>query len=234
MMATSLAANSARSLEHVAVIGAAGGLGQAILRVCRAEGIRFTAIVRARPERITDVPNGSRVIVVTSLADRGALTEAFSGVDAVLTALGVTAASFDSPALLSKNTTTVEASMLAAGVDRLIMVNTLLSTGPGKPRSRAVRFFSSIPGKVGRGISEQQGVADALGDGAFASLRWTLVRAGVNSRGKNERPAASAEWDDAVNSWMPVSYEAMARWMLEEAAANDFIRAAPLVSRRRR
>src|SRR3954447_19332091 len=87
----------------VAVIGAAGGLGQGILRVCRAEGIGFTAIVRSRPERITDVPDGSRVTVITSLADQDALTKAFSGVDAVLTALGLTSASFDRSALLSRN-----------------------------------------------------------------------------------------------------------------------------------
>lgn len=133
MMATAVADNPARSLEHVAVIGAAGGLGQAIVRVCRAEGIRFTAIVRSRPERITDNPDGSRVVVVTSLADEGALKEAFSGANAVLTALGVTAACFDSSALLSRNTATVEASMLNAGADRRIMINTLLTARPGKP-----------------------------------------------------------------------------------------------------
>ena len=77
-------------------------------------------------------------------------------------------------------------------------------------------------------------MVDALGSGAFSSLRWTLVRAAVNSRGKDERPVASAEWDKALNSWWPVSYRAMARWMLEEAAANEFIRAAPVVSRRRK
>ena len=65
--------------RRVAVIGAAGGLGQGILRVCRAENIAFTAIVRSRPERITDVPEGSRVVIVTSLADRAALTERFPG-----------------------------------------------------------------------------------------------------------------------------------------------------------
>src|SRR5947209_2617493 len=47
--------------HHVAVIGAAGGLGQGILDVCRTEGIGFTAIVRSRPERITNVPRGSRI-----------------------------------------------------------------------------------------------------------------------------------------------------------------------------
>ena len=220
--------------HHVAVIGAAGGLGQGILSVCRAKAIGFTAIVRARPERISDVPKGSRVAVVTSLADRSTLTEAFSGAAAVLAVLGLTSTSHDRSALLSANMTTVEESMLAAGVDRIIVINTMLASSPGEPASRAMRFFSWMPGTTGRGASEQQAVVDALGTGAFSSLRWTLVRAGVNSRGKDEVPVASADWDGALNSWFPVSYEAMGQWMLEEAAANKFVRTAPLVSRRRR
>ncbi|MCG3198975.1 MAG: hypothetical protein GHCLOJNM_03482 [bacterium] len=219
--------------HHVAVLGAAGGLGQGILRVCRAEGIGFTAIVRSRPERITVVPARSRVAVVQSLADRAALTGAFSGADAVLTALGVTSKSYDRSALLSANMATVEEAMLAAGVDRVIVINTLIASQPGKPARWIMRFFSWMPGSVGRGASEQQAVVDALGRGAFSSLRWTLVRAGLNSRGKNEPPVASVDWDGALNSWLPVSYEAMGRWMLEEAAANVFVRAAPIVSRRR-
>lgn len=220
--------------RHVAVLGAAGGLGQGILSVCRTEGIDFTAIVRSRPERITDLPGRSRVVVVDSLADVSALTDAFSRTDAVLTALGVTATAHDRSALLSANMAVVKQSMMAAGVDRIIMINTLLTSLPGSPPSRLMRFFSWMPGNMGRGATEQQAVVDALGGGAFASLRWTLVRAAVNSRGSDERPVASADWPGALNSWAPVSYAAMGRWMLEESVANNFIRAAPLVSRRRR
>ncbi len=220
--------------RHVAVIGAAGGLGRGILAVCREESIGFTAIVRSRPERISDVPAGSRVAVVTSLADRSALTAAFAGADAVLTALGVTATSRDRSASLSENMQTVEQAMLAAGVDRIVVINTLLSSGPGRPASPLMRFFSWMPGTMGRGATEQLSVADALGRGEFSSLRWTLVRGGLSSRGKDDPPVASAEWAGALNSWMPVSYRAMAQWMLQEAAAGNFVRAAPLVSRRRR
>ena len=220
--------------RHVSVIGAAGGLGQGILTVCRAEGIGFTALVRSRPERITNLPNGSRIVVVQSLAHQTALTEAFSGADAVLTATGITSTSFGSSALLSVNMPTIEASMNAAGVDRIIVVNTLLTSLPGKPTSRTMRFFFWMPGTMGQGACELQAVVDALGHGAFSSLRWTLVRAGVNARGTDERPVASADWEGALNSWSPVSYESMGRWMLEESVANEFVRAAPLVSRRRR
>ena len=218
--------------QYVAVIGAAGGLGQSILNLCRAEGIGFTAIVRSRPERITDIPNGSRVAVVTSLADRTGLTEAFSGADVVLAVMGTTSTSYDRSALLSANMATVESAMSDAGVDRIIVINTMVAAPPGRPMSRIMRFFSWIPGTIGRGAAEQQAVVDALGNGSFSGLRWTLARAGVNARGKDEPPVASLDWDGALNSWFPVSYEAMGRWMLEEAAANQFVRAAPLVSRR--
>jgi hypothetical protein len=218
----------------VAVVGAAGGLGQGILRVCRALGIGFTATVRSRPERITDLPKNSRVAIVSSLGDRPALTEAFAGAGAVLTALGVTTTSDDRSALLSAHMATVEEAMIAAGVDRIIVINTLLAATPGQPSSAAMRFFSWLPGRIGRGAAEQQAVVDALGKGAFSSLRWTLVRGALNARGKDERPVASSDWDGAANSWLPVSYDAMARWMLDEASANEFVRAAPLVSRRRR
>ena len=218
--------------RHVAVIGAAGGLGQGILCVCRAENIAFTAIVRSRPERITDVPDGSRVVVVTSLADRAALTEAFSGTDAVITAMGVTRSSRDRSALLSANLANVEASMTAAGVDRIVVINTFLTASPGKAPSRAVRFLSRVPGNIGRMETELQAVVDALASGAFPSLRWTLVRASVNYFGKDERPVASADHDSALTSWWAVSYQAMGRWMLEEATANEFVLAAPVVTRR--
>ncbi|MFZ1702036.1 MAG: NAD(P)H-binding protein [Pyrinomonadaceae bacterium] len=220
--------------QHVAVIGAAGGLGQGILTVCRAEGIGFTALVRSRPERINDVPNGSRVAVVTSLADRTALTEAFSGADVVVVALGTTSTSYDRSALLSANLANVEETMLAASVDRIIVINTMIAQPPGKPSSRLMRFFSWIPGTIGRGATEQQAMISALGSGSFSSLRWTMVRAGVNARGTDERPVASLDWNGSLNSWFPVSYEAMGRWMLEEAVANQFVQAAPLVSRRRK
>jgi putative NADH-flavin reductase len=219
--------------RHVAVLGAAGGLGQGILSVCRDEHVGFTAVVRSRPDRISDVPAGSRVAIVTSLADQAALVNAFSGADAVLTALGVTATSSDRYALLSANMQAVERGMLTAGVDRIVMINTLLTSLPGTRASFLMRLFSWMPGAIGRGATEQQAVVDALGAGAFSSLRWTLVRGGLNARGKDEPPVASSDWTGAENSWMPVSYRAMGRWMLEEAAANAFVRAAPLVSRRR-
>ena len=73
----------------------------------------------------------------------------------------------------------------------------------------------------------------SLSIGLMALLTLTVVRGGLNSRGKDVPPVATNDWPDARNSWMPVSYAAMARWMVEEATANRYVHAAPLVSRGR-
>ena len=86
---------------------------------------------------------------------------------------------------------------------------------------------------MGQGATELQDVPLALGNGAFSSLRWTLVRAAVNSKGKDVPPVAASDRSKRVYSMWPVSYEAMGRWMLEEAVSDRFVRAAPLVSRPR-
>ncbi|KAF0695313.1 Aste57867_13872 [Aphanomyces stellatus] len=224
------------SFRHVAVLGAAGGLGQAVLDACRTQGISFTAIVRSRPERIADriadTPS-SRVSVVLSLADREALTIAFGGADAVISAIGVTSSSNDDSALISHNITHVEAAMSAANVDRLVLVSSIVAPRPGETPNWFLWAFTYMPGNMGCGAREFQALTNALGNGALASLRWTLVRAAVHSTGADEEPAASVDWNvpDCRNSMKPVSYGAMARWMVHEARAGVFVGAAPLVSR---
>ncbi|KAJ3070140.1 hypothetical protein HDU98_006822 [Podochytrium sp. JEL0797] len=217
-------------LTHVAVIGAAGGLGQALVRMALAQGIAVTAIVRGRPERIA-ASSDVQVKVVPSLADKDALADAFAGADAVITATGPTATSKDASAFLSVHFATIEAAMLAANVKRIVMVNTLVTNAPGKPASWFVRTFKCIPGTVGVGAKEMQDVLDALGAGALSKVDWTLVRAAVNGSGADVEPVASEDWEGARNSMMPVSYDRMATWMLNEASANQFVGKAPLVSK---
>jgi hypothetical protein len=56
--------------------------------------------------------------------------------------------------------------------------------------------------------------------GAAGGLGQGILRVCKAEGIKFERPAASADWDGAVNSWAPVSYEAMGRWMLGKVSAN--------------
>lgn len=217
--------------RHVAVIGAAGGLGQGVLQECIAANVSFTAIVRSRPERIQNVPKGSRVVVVSSLTDEAALQAALTGVDALLVVSGVTGSTIDEAALVSKNLGHVAKAMVSAGVRRVLLISTLILAEPGQPPSMPTRFFSQFPGVVGAGMSDMQGVADEINRGVLSGLDWTLVRAGVNAAGADVRPRATMSWQEV--SYLAVSYRAMARWMLEESVENAFVQAAPLVSRAR-
>ncbi|GAB5402794.1 MAG: hypothetical protein Aurels2KO_10250 [Aureliella sp.] len=219
--------------RSVAVIGAAGGLGQGILKACRDKGVHFTAIVRSRPERIQDIPEGSRVEVVSSLADTLALTGAFIGAEVVFIATGVTSTSQDESALLSRNMCTVKQAMQKSGVRRIVLMNTLLSQPPGAEPGLLMRLFSWFPGKVGRGARELQAVVSAVGEGQLSPLEWTLVRGAVNSKGADEAPIASLDWSSGLNSWMPVSYFEMGKWILQDASKRKFIHQSPLVSRRK-
>ena len=128
----------------------------------------------------------------------------------------------------------VERAMLAASVERIVIMNTLLSPSPGESASFLMRLLSSIPGKIGRGAAELKAVVDELGRKQFSRVNWTLVRGGVNSRGVDEAPVTSLDWSECVNSWTPVSFRAMGQWMLQEAVANNFVGAAPFVSRKRK
>lgn len=173
------------------------------------------------------------MLVVSDLAETAALEAALVGSEAVLTAMGVTRTSSDRTALLSHNLDSLEAAMNRAGVDRLILINTLLSAAPGASPSRLSRLFQRLPGVLGQGAAELQAVPDALGRGALSSLNWTLVRAATNARGKDVPPAAGLSRRDSAISIWPVSYDSMARWMLEEAASKRFVRSAPFVARPR-
>ncbi|KAI8618787.1 hypothetical protein BC830DRAFT_1165906 [Chytriomyces sp. MP71] len=221
--------------KHVAIVGAAGNLGTGILQECIQHGVRVTAIVRSRPERIAtaDLPAGSRVAVVTSLADVSALTEAFGGCEAVLFATGVTGTSSDATALLSRNMAAVEEALKASGVDRVLVSSSLLASAVGEPSSFLINAFSWLPGKMGAGAMEFKAVSAALGEGTWKELKWTLVRAACYPSGAEEDAVAAENWNAGLNSYMPVSFKAMGRWMLQEAAESHFIRLSPLVSRKK-
>jgi len=167
------------------------------------------------------------------LADAEALTQAFRGAEVVLTATGVTATSQDDSALLSRNMGTLKLAMQESGVRRIVLMNTLLSRQPGVKSSLLMRLFSWFPGQIGRGARELQAVVSAVGEGQLTPLEWTLVRGAVNSKGADEAPFASLDWSSGLNSWMPVSYFEMGKWMLGEAQERKYVQQSPLVSRRK-
>ncbi len=52
----------------------------------------------------------------------------------------------------------------------------------------------------------------------------------IDGQSPDAAPGVSLDWNEGKNSWRPLSYQSMGRWMLEEAAANRYVRRSPFVS----
>jgi hypothetical protein len=83
-------------------------------------------------------------------------------------------------------------------------------------------------GRVDRIVVINTLLASLPGQPASFLLRFFAWLRGNIGRGAREQQPTGRE---GPNSWMPVSYRVIGRWTLQEAAANRFVAAAPLVSR---
>jgi uncharacterized protein YbjT (DUF2867 family) len=101
----------------IAVVGASGRTGRALVRAAAAAGHEVVAVVRD-PARLTDPPGEVRV---ADASDVAALTTAFDGVDAVASCLGPVPG--ESEHVLRDGITAVLAAMDGAGVRRLVAIS---------------------------------------------------------------------------------------------------------------
>jgi putative NADH-flavin reductase len=108
----------------IAIIGAAGRTGRHVLERAVARGHEVVGIARDAAKLSgmlgSEARKSTRIITATA-ADVTALTEAFRGVDAVVSALGPNKTSGDR--VLATGITATLAAMEAAGVRRLIVVS---------------------------------------------------------------------------------------------------------------
>ncbi|HEX8055822.1 MAG TPA: NAD(P)-dependent oxidoreductase, partial [Novosphingobium sp.] len=112
----------------IAITGGTGFVGQALIDQARAQGVVVQALARkAQPRR-----DGVEWIA-GDLADRAALAELVTGVEAVIHVAGLTSArhasEFEAPNVAG--TLAVIEAALAAGVQRLVFVSSLSAREPG-------------------------------------------------------------------------------------------------------
>ncbi|MGN5236521.1 NAD-dependent epimerase/dehydratase family protein [Rhodococcus sp. SJ-3] len=117
---------------HVAVVGASGFLGGAVLDVLLARGVTCTAIARRPP-----APTGpSMTGVAADLGDPAALTAALAGVDVIVHAASYTGsdeAQYEQINVLG--TRNLLAAAAAQGIDRIFYLSTIGVYGPGPHRN---------------------------------------------------------------------------------------------------
>ncbi|WP_433626357.1 NAD(P)-dependent oxidoreductase [Nocardia sp. CA-120079] len=102
----------------VTVFGATGGIGRFVVAQLLAAGHHVTAVVR-NPAKLT-LTYPDLAVVTAELTDTTAVTEAVTGADAVISALGPSLKRSDTGRPVTDATKTIVAAMQAAGVSRFI------------------------------------------------------------------------------------------------------------------
>jgi len=154
----------------IALLGASGATGREVMKQALSAGDEVRAVVRT-PGSIQ--PAERLAVVEAKLGDKAKLAEAFTGADAVVSALGVSERTPDEPP--SSALPEIVAAMREAKVKRFVGVScgALAFTGddqdlPGKIASALLRFSRKPL------LEDKQRELDSL---TLTDFQWTLVRA---------------------------------------------------------
>lgn len=206
---------------NLALFGATGGLGRAVLDLALARGLGVRAHART-PSVLPEHP--ALHTVHGDFADVDSIGRTLDGSDAVLSAIGYSKG--QDPAIYGAGMRALVDAMHKRELTRLIAISGagLELPGDDTPLSRrliitALKLFSP---KVLAGKEHEWA---ALRD---TELDWTLVRV---ARMVDRPPEGDVSVDlEGVKGSPTVAYADVARWMLDQAQARTYVRQAPFVS----
>ena len=206
-----------------AVLGAKGAVGSALVDQATARG---HAIVAIEPDWSGSAP-GEGVTPVEGDVLRSDLSDAFSGCDAVLSALGVgnsPKALLDPPPLYTQGTTNILRGMAKTGVSRLIVISaTFVETKNRGPLYFRVPVMAAL-----HNVLDQMAEMEAQLRGS--SVDWTAVRPGWLMEGDvtgDYTVTTNAIPEDMVRTRMAD----VAHFMLHCAETGEWSRATPAIAR---
>lgn len=156
---------------RIALIGATGGIGAAVLEQALEAGHEVTALVRDAT-RLVERPG--LTIVVGDIADGAALGRGIEGTEAVLWAVGATRNSADQPPIFAAGARNLVDAMRRHDVRRLIALSGAGITLPGERKPLAGRLMSVVVRIVARHVYEAKRREYEIF--AASDLDWTLVR----------------------------------------------------------
>ncbi len=211
----------------ITIIGASGGIGSQLLEQARAAGHDVTAVARS-PEKLASGVRG--VGVDLAVPSPPGLTEAMTGADAVLSALG---ARTDADAgISSRGTAAIIAAMRSAGARRLVVVSAVpIATvaSPARPnpprRDPGDGFFVAnvLTPIVKRVFGKNYADLALMEDEVRASgLDWTIVRPS-RLTDKPRTGAYRTASEENLRGGTSVSRADVADFMLEAAARPETI-----------
>lgn len=205
----------------IALLGATGATGAHVLECAKKRKVTVRAIVRDRA-RLEAPSDEDLEVVEAPLSDLEQLTEAFRGVDAVVSTLGVSPRTPNRAP--SEDLPTVLQAMEAAGVKRYIGISGAGLTLPGERKPLIGRLIAKLVA-----WSAPQVFADKVREHevlAGSDIEWTLARA---PRLVDGAPTGTYEVHPSQPPGFKLTRGDMASFMLDQIGATDWIGKAPVL-----
>jgi putative NADH-flavin reductase len=207
---------------RLALFGATGRAGGAILRESRAAGHTVRALVRTPGPPGRDGPHVT--VIAGDVRDPAATGRVVDGTDAVVSAIGGTRPG--NLAVLREGTAAILRAMQVAGVRRLIVIQGFhlpFPGDPGNPGAAAMRVMLRL---WNRHLStDTYQMAEVLRE---SDLDWTLIRMPRLTAGP---PGADYRTGQlALGPWSTVTTGQVAHFTLTCLGTSDFVRQAPMIA----
>jgi uncharacterized protein YbjT (DUF2867 family) len=155
---------------RIAVFGGSGKAGRAVLSEALTRGHEVRALVRT-PGKF-EIVHPRLEVVAGGFEDAAAVDRMLLGAEGVITSIGIT--SKERPTLLVDSVTAIQAGMLRAGVERLVIVQGVHMAFAGDPRNPGLLLLRAVLGVAMRPLA-----LDGRALGARLAQdpgEWTVIR----------------------------------------------------------
>lgn len=207
---------------RIALFGATGNAGDAILRQCRAAGHELRVLAR-HPGAIADADGG----VTTTAGDVRELTavsHVISGAEVVVSAIGGTTAA--NLAVLDQGTAAILTAMSQHGIRRLIVIQGFHLAWPGDPGNLGQHAMNAVLRMWKRQLHpDTYRMASRL---RASELDWTLIRMPRLIAGPADNHYRTGAL--ALGPWSKVTTGQVAHYTLHCLAAGECVRGAPMIA----
>jgi len=208
---------------RLTVLGATGRIGRLVVEQALAAGHDVAVLVRD-PQKLGPIAERVR-IVAGSASDPGAVRDAVSGAEAVISALGPDGNTDDQVIALRDGMRTVIQTMLDAGARRIINLSGAAVDAPGDHKPVVDRLASRIVRLVsGHVVAAKQAEFDEL---QVSGLEWVAVRPPLVTDGPHTGRYRAGL--DVLHPGARISRADIADFMLAQASEPTFAQAAPFI-----
>jgi len=211
---------------RLALFGATGKAGGAILEQAHAAGYKIHALARSSGK--LDRDGESLAVITGDVRDLAAAERVVEGADAVVSAIGGTNPA--NPAVLQQGTAAILTAMNRHGVRRPIVIQGFHLPFPADPHNLGRPMMGAVLRVWNRHLSADSYRMAAVLTGS--DLDWTLIRMPRLTPGLPDEDYRVGEL--ALGPWSTVTTGQVAHFTLSCLATGSFVRQAPMIAGARR